>query len=477
MSSYNNQKMARPPRKKKAKLDSLTKGLLIAFAVVGIALAFVAGNFVLNFIKGWSLTSLPGAPVDSSGNIAAPGTTPQANLPGDAPAAVDAWDGNSRINILLMGLDYSTEREVTLPGPPKTDTMILVSIDPLSKTVGVLSIRRDLWVNIPGYNYSKINMAYFFGDADKLPGGGPGLAMKTVEQFLGVPIKYYAQVDLNSFVTLIDAIKGVKLDIPEKILLDPMGPREPQWVGPGVVTLDGSYALAYARTRATAGSDFDRGNRQLQVIMAIRDRILEFNMLPNLIANAPTIYNSISNGIQTNLSLSQTIQLASLVLGWPRENITMVSIDPSMVTEDLVDGLQVLRPIPDQIRAVRDRLFVDNGTAAAPLAMGTSDALTLAKSENASIEVLNLTTTGGLADTTGTYLKGQGLNITNTANANENFEYTTIVLHTDKPYTMAYLAKLMQVPTTRIMRKLDTASTTDITVYVGYDWANSNPMN
>lgn len=467
--------MAHAPRKK-AKLDKLTKGLLIAFAVVGVALAFVAGSFVFNLIKGWSLTSLPGAPVDSAGNVTNLTTTPQTGLPSDAPVNVEPWDGNSRINILLMGLDYSTEREVTEPGPPKTDTMLLVTIDPLSKTAGILSIRRDLWVNIPGYDYNKINMAYFYGVADNLPGGGPGLAMQTVSEFLGVPIHYYAQVDLDSFVSLIDDIGGVKLTIPERILLDERGAKEPQWYDPGTYTLTGELALAYARNRHTSGGDVDRGSRQLQVILAIRDRILQFNMLPTLIAKAPSIYNSLSQGIKTNLSLNQGVQLGTLVLGFPQENVTTYSIDYTMVTEDVVNGLDVLRPIPDQIRIVRDQMFAANGTAVAPLELGTSDALTLAKQENASVEVLNGTSTSGLADSTASYLQSQGLPNVSTGNSNETYDYTTIVLHNDKPYTMAYLAQLMQVPNTRILRKLDAGSSVDITVYVGYDWANTNPM-
>jgi len=475
MSSYTNRSMARPPRKK-AKLDSLTIGLLIAFGVVGVVLAIIAGNFVFNLIKGWSLTSLPGAPVDSTSVPGALSTTPQAGLPGDSPVAAKSWDGNSRINILLMGLDYSTDREVTMPGPARTDTMVLITIDPLSKTVGLLSIRRDLWVNIPGYDFNKINMAYFYGDADKLPGGGAGLAMKTVEEFLGVPINYYAQVDLDSFVTLINDINGVKLNIPERILLDPRGPKEPVWVEPGVQTLDGELALAYARNRETAGGDVDRGSRQMQVIMAIRDRVLEFNMLPTLIAKAPSIYNSLSAGIKTNLSLNQAVQLGMLVMGLPRESINTYVIDYSQTTQETVDGLQVLRPIPDQIRILRDKVFAQKGSAAAPIVIATSDALSLAKSENARIEVLNGTTTAGLADKTATYLKDQGLNVVATSNADENYDYTTIILHNDTPYALAYLSELMQVPNTRIYRKLDSASQSDVTVYVGDDWANTNPM-
>jgi LCP family protein required for cell wall assembly len=475
MSSYSNQSMAHPPRKK-AKFDKLTIGLLAAFGVVGIVLAIVAGNFVFNLIKGWNLTSLPGAPVDSGATtVNSSATTPVVNAPSDAPVAAKAWDGNSRVNILFMGLDYSTARNAGEPWVPLTDTMILVTIDPLSKTTGMLSIRRDLWVNIPGYDYGKINTAYSLGVVNQLPGGGPGLAMKTVEQFLGVPINYYAQVDLDSFVTLIDEIKGVKLDIPERILLSPRN-RGAVWVEPGVQVLDGELALAYARNRYTSGGDVDRGNRQLQVIKAIIDRITTFDMLPTLIANAPTLYNSVSKGIQTNLSLTQTIQLGTLILGMPKDNIKTYNIDYSQVTEENVGGLDVLRPIPDQIRILRDKVFANDSGAAAPIVMQTSDALTLAKSENARVEVLNGTTVAGLADTTASYLKNQGLNIVNTGNSDQNYVSTTIILHSDTPYTLAYLTELMKVPNTRIYRKLDAASTSDITVYVGSDWANSNPM-
>lgn len=473
MTSYTNRSMAHLPRRKsRPQMDRVTLILLVAFVVVGILLAIVAGKFVFNLVKGWSLTNLPGAPVESSTGMAA---ATQAPIQQSDPSGVTskAWDGNSRINILLLGLDHSEERDTTEPGPAKTDTMILVTIDPLSKTVGALSIRRDLWVNIPGYDYNKINMAYFYGVANNLPGGGPGLAMKTVQEFLGVPIDYYAQVDFDSFVTLIDEIGGVKLDIPERILLDPIGPEEPKWVEAGVQTLPGNLALAYARNRHTEGGDVDRGNRQMQVIMAIRDRILEFNMLPKLIVKAPTLYNQISKGIQTNLTLDQVIQLATLMTQVPRENISTYVIDYSQTTQEVVNGLDVLRPIPDQIRLLRDKLFATNSGATAPIVVGTSDSLALAKAENARIEVLNGTSSSGLADTTADYLKAQGLNVVSTGNANENYLYTTLVLHNATPYTLSYLASLMKVPNTRIYQKLDNSGQSDITIYIGSDWTGA----
>ncbi|KAF0109863.1 MAG: LytR family transcriptional protein [Chloroflexi bacterium] len=478
MTQQYNRPMAQSPRRK-PRIDTTTKVLLVAFAVVGILLAFIGGKFVFNLVKGWTLTNLPGAPINSVSNTTgteiAPGTPLQSS---NGPEAA-AWDGNSRVNILLLGLDYSAAREKNEPGPRFSDTMILVTVDPLSRTIGALSIRRDLWVNVPGFDYNKINKAYWLGEAYNLPGGGSGLAMQTVENFLGVPINFYAQVDFDTFVTLIDEIKGVKLNITERILIDPVGKHMPFYLEPGIQVLPGSYALAYARVRKTNGDDVARGSRQMEVITAIRDRIMDFNMMPTLITRAPTIYKEVSAGVKTNMSLNQAIQLALLMTQIPRENMHTYNIDYTMVTQEVTpDGTQeILRPIPDQIRILRDKVFAAGSVAAAPIAIGGSgDPLTNAKAENARIEVLNGTGVGGLAETTGAYLTSQGLNVVNTGNAGENYTYTTLIVHNAKPYLLAYLAGMMQVPNNRIYNQYDPNGSSDITIYVGSDWANSNPM-
>jgi anionic cell wall polymer biosynthesis LytR-Cps2A-Psr (LCP) family protein len=115
------------------------------------------------------------------------------------------WDGIGRVTVLLLGLDY---RDWDAGSDySRSDTMILLTLDPLSRSAGILSVPRDLWVAIPGFKHGKINTAYYLGDAYKLPGGGPGLAVDTVEQFLGVPINYYAQIDFGAFVRFIDEIE------------------------------------------------------------------------------------------------------------------------------------------------------------------------------------------------------------------------------------------------------------------------------
>jgi len=107
---------------------------------------------------------------------------------------------------------------------------------------------------------------------------------------------------------------------------------------------------------------------------------------------------------------------------------------------------------------------------------GTQDPLGLALAEGARITVLNGTNTSNLAENTTEYLAGLGLNVVETGSASEGYLYTTLVMHNATPYTLAYLSSVMQVPTTRIFNKYDPNSNTDITVFLGSDWANSNPM-
>src|SRR5690606_15522016 len=146
------------------------------------------------------------------------------------------------------------------------DTMIVLSVDPVAKTAGMISVPRDLWAVIPGFTPNKINTAYYFGELYKIPGGGPELAMRTVEQTIGVPIDYYAVIDFDSFVKFIDLIGGVKVDVQSAITVDPVGSdTNPKNLKPGVQVLPGAVALAYARERHVEGGDFSRSERQQQV--------------------------------------------------------------------------------------------------------------------------------------------------------------------------------------------------------------------
>ena len=268
------------------------------------------------------------------------------------------WDGKSRVTVLMMGLDYRDW--VAGESAPRSDTMMLVTIDPITLKAGMMSIPRDLWVEIPGFGYNRINTAYMLGEAYNLPGGGPGLAMQTVENLVGVPIQYFAVVDFQTFERFIDEIGGIDVLVQQRVKISPIG-RLSRWLDAKPYHLDGPDALAYARVRKNAGGDFGRAERQQQVIMAIMDRVIGLDMLPRLVARSPSIYQEVASGIRTNLSLEQMVSLAWLGVNVPKENIISGVIAPPKMVNFYTrpDGAQVLRFVPDEVRVLRDQIFVD----------------------------------------------------------------------------------------------------------------------
>jgi LCP family protein required for cell wall assembly len=357
--------------------------------------------------------------------------------------------------------------------------MLLLTVDPLTRTAGMLSIPRDLWVNIPGgFEYSRINTAYQLGEVYAYPdGGGPGLTMDTVEELLGVPIDYYAQIDFDAFMRFIDEIGGIDVYVPKKTKIDPLGDNNNRTLRRGDWHLNGKMALAYARSRDGEGGDFDRAARTQDVTMAIRDKILSSEMLPELLSKAGILYNQLQDGIHTNLSLDEAVRLAWLVSQIPEEDIKRGVIGPpdqvSLVTSP--DGTQqVLKPITDKIRLLRDELFTNTGPASP--AAADMDLNSLVKEEGARVAVYNGSVTAGLAAETAEYLKSQGLNVVQADNAQKATPYTEIVFYSGKPYSVKYLVDLMKIDNIRIFHVNDPASPVDIAVTLGDQWANDNPM-
>ncbi|HEX2979554.1 MAG TPA: LCP family protein [Anaerolineaceae bacterium] len=457
--------------KPKSKLltDRLTLGLFAAFVVLALASAFVAFTVVKDLIASWTMTDVGGVQIDpnSANAPVVAGTLSPDPLQAATGPTPQPWDGASRINILMLGLDARDwdSADGNAGDPARSDTMILLTMDPLSKTAGMLSIPRDLWVNIPSYGYGKINMAYFLGDVNQMPGGGPGLAMQTVQEFLGVPIHYYAQIDFNAFVDFIDTLGGIEINVPEEIKVDPLGQHNTVILQPGVQTISGDVALGYARNRYTANGDFDRSNRQQQVIMAIRDKVVNLNMLSTLVANAPTLYQQLSSGVHTNLTMEQIISLAWTAKDIAPENITQRVIGLEQVSEGTSpEGWFIYKPITDKIRLLRDEIFTTGGP------------LSPAATEGASIMVKNGTGVPGLGSRTTDYLKGFGLNLLEPGNADELLGATTIYDYTGKPYTMKYLVDTLNIDKSRIFNSYDPNAQVDIVIILGSDWANSNPM-
>lgn len=325
--------------------------------VIGIGGLF-AGTLALSALVGVMLHTLIGADVlnpfrQSDGSpTATPNATPNPEFlaPTLAVAGEGSLDDSGRITMLLLGADRRPEEYIARP---RTDTIMLLMIDPEVGVASILSIPRDLYVEIPGYGLNRVNTAYVLGGGD--------LAMQTIEYNLGVQVDHYALIDFEGFITLVDEIGGIDIYVPATIN-DTSYPDmdygyDPFYIEAGQHHLDGETALKYARTRH-ADNDFYRAERQQAVLFAIRDRVLSLNLLPQLIQRAPALYSTLSDSIQTNFTLDQMIELAGMVQDIERDNIRSGVIDSDYTVGYVTpEGAQVLIPDRDKIGPLLDEVF------------------------------------------------------------------------------------------------------------------------
>ncbi|MFQ5553891.1 MAG: LCP family protein [Acidimicrobiia bacterium] len=320
-------------------------GLFTAAGVAALVLAphAVFGYYDLvqfNFISttfqeddvaaGTATTSPPG------GEEPVEGATPATTVAVDAPPAL--WDGLSRLNLLLMGGDAGPDRRAV-----RTDTMIVASIDPQTGDAAIFGVPRN-WANVPLPAGSGVwecncfprllNDLYYAGEVEypgSFPGpGSPGEnAIKGgVAELLDIPIHYYALVDLAGFVGIVDALGGVEIDVPFRIL-DEVYPHENGVdiehidIAPGVQTLDGHLALAYARIRRHA-DDYARMSRQRCVL----DAVMAQSSPVELAAAYTGILGVLKDSLQTDIPISRLDDFVDLIPLIDTENIITLRLIP-----------------------------------------------------------------------------------------------------------------------------------------------------
>ena len=258
-----------------------------------------------------------------------------------------------RTNILLLGLDRRPAETTTAS---RSDTMILMTIYPQGRYVGMLSIPRDLYVTQNDGYLDRINTAYFYGEL-ALPGSGPAMAMQVVQSNFGVTVNRYVRVDLAGFVRVVDAMGGININVPNP-LVDYAYPTYDYGTttvsfDAGPQHMDGERALAYARIRH-GSSDLQRAERQQLVIVAALQRLLQPSAWPRL----PLVAGAVAQSIGTDLS---PLDIARLVP-------TLVWVGPSQVQRQVIEGdmvesftttggADVLLPVWDQINPVLMAMF------------------------------------------------------------------------------------------------------------------------
>lgn len=381
-----------------------------------------------------------------------PGAAPEIALPRAALVRDAGLVPPTNINILLLGTD---KRPADINW--RTDTMILLTINQTEKTVGMLTIPRDLYVNIPSIGKQRINTADFYGEYYHYPGGGPNLIKTTIEQNLGIRVHYFVRGGFDAFRKAVDLLGGVEVDVDcplyEAEFYDDKGGGVLN-IQPGLQIMNGVIALRYARSRYTT-NDYDRGRRQRKVILAMWDKATSLNLLPKW----PQLYQEMSSSIETDLSPTEMAALAYIGTQLKMDKIKSRAIDNRSTIPYLTpEGAQVLLPNAEKIHSLLVEFFSPFGDDVDSVAL-----------ENASIQIIS----GNLdaAQIAQTALKRQGVNTTLKRDAIPLIAKSTITVYKNKPATAQRLAALLRLdPTWTIVEGNDPAPPADIVVNLGRNY-------
>ncbi|NJO04289.1 MAG: LCP family protein [Chloroflexaceae bacterium] len=380
---------------------------------------------------------------------------PQATTaPVDAAAAAAAAEEQADVprttlepfNILLLGVE-------TVDDPysaPRSDTLILVHVDPQEKWASMLSIPRDSVVQIPYLGQQKINVAYPYGylnaeeiygaGADRAAAGGT-LAAETVENFLGVQVDHIAQVDFRGFERTIDIMGGLQIDIPKPVI-DPEYPTENFgferiYIPAGLQVLDGAMTLRYARSRHSS-SDFDRSCRQQRVLRAMLRQAREQNLLDQ-VSKLPELVENLERSVSTTLPVSDLgvlYGLAELGQSLSSDRIIQMSIHPSNVRVISEQGSDIYWN-PNDIRNLVARMM------AGP--QSTID------EETVYIQVLNGAGERGLASQVTQHLGSQDFAMVEPGDAPRPYEFSTIIDYTGNPEERQRLADALGIDQAHVL--------------------------
>lgn len=238
------------------------------------------------------------------------------------------WTGTERVNILLMGGDNRGLKEGEVA---RSDSMIIASFDPVTKSAHLFSVLRDTYAEIPGHGSSRINAAITMG--------GPDLAMKTIGDLTGLDIQYYVYVDFQGFINLVDAIGGVDFYVEKDMHYTSAADKHEYDIDlkKGQQHLDGEHALMYVRFRHDAMSDFTRTERQRAFLKAVANKLKSGTNLLKL----PSILSKVTPYIETNLEPNDMLKLASL--GYKSHQAGSAQLPPMNLLKDMkVSGESVL---------------------------------------------------------------------------------------------------------------------------------------
>ena len=404
------------------------------------------------------------------------------------PSGMLGGETDDRVNILLLGIGGPGH-----DGPYLTDTIMIASVKPSTNQVALISIPRDLLVNMPGFGPHKINAANAFGES-KTPGAGAAYATQVIEETFGTHIPYYVRVDFQAFERIIDTVGGVTVDV-ERTFVDtsyPLDELKYQTVSftKGTQTLNGKNALIYSRSRHgnnNEGSDFARAKRQQKILVAVKEKILSAETLMNPV-RINEITDTLSTHVNTNIEFADLVRLLKIAKGFQGEQIKNMVFDTSegnfLEEGHTLDGAFILQPKSGSfapLKQVIANIFVNTTTPTAtstnrmtvtpitPLVQKTIESATGTR-----IEIDNGTWIAGLAAQVKHTLEQQHIPVLTIGNtATRPMEKSAIYARSGTPTPiMKQLTEALQISfTPRLPDTMTIPTSTDILVILGEDYS------
>jgi LCP family protein required for cell wall assembly len=280
--------------------------LLWGFALLAALIAALAGGSYL-WLRGVVSEASGGAAVAAAKDV----------LDNKPPAATLSLPETPQgMNLLVLGSDKRSTGSETYG---RSDTLMLVHVDPTKSFMSVLSLPRDLRLEVPGHGFQKINAAYAFG--------GAALAIETAQNLTGVDVDHYVEIDLGAFEDMTTSIGGVYVDVDRRYYYDGLD-YENIKLAPGYQLLSGATALDYVRFRHDQNTDFGRLERQQRFLRAVREQAMGWDLAFKL----PSLVKSLFKNVSTEMSTAEVIKLAYWVVNLRGTQIKQVALPGDIKT-------------------------------------------------------------------------------------------------------------------------------------------------
>ncbi|KAF0208967.1 MAG: LCP family protein [Actinomycetota bacterium] len=352
--------------------------------------------------------------------------------------------------MILMGVDSREIGEAS-----RSDTIIVVRVDPPQQRITLISIPRDTRVRIPGHGTTKINAAHAYG--------GPALVIETIKEVTGLPIAHYAEVDFKGFKDVVDALGGVTVDVPEDIydIKAANHVKAAARISAGVQKLDGGKALTFVRSRAFPRGDLQRVENQQTFLKAVLDQTLQ----PGNILRLPSVVSAMAKSSTTDMSVGDMVRIADQMKGMKSgdlEGVTMPG-EPKMIS-----GISYVVMDTEGFAKMLERVKSGQPAEASNLSTATAEPaqITVAVRNGAGLE--------GVANDASSRVGVLGFDVQETGNMNQFVYKETLIVYKKDKKPAQLLAEMLgkgRVVASNGVYSFDT----DVLLVVGKDWGPLRP--